>query len=73
MAVSADCERKVASFATDSSGWPGGGSIGIPGSTVFALGADDHYIVVKQYPAKDSFGDFDQTVTDYFHPNEHRA
>jgi hypothetical protein len=43
-----------------------GGSIGIVGPTVFALGADDHYIVVKQHPAKDSFGNFDQTVTHYF-------
>ena len=44
-----------------------GGSIGIVvGPTVFALGADDHYIVVKQHPAKDSFGNFDQSVTHYF-------
>ena len=43
-----------------------GGSIGIVGPTVFALGADDHYIVVKQHPAKDSFGNFDQTVTHYY-------
>jgi hypothetical protein len=43
-----------------------GGSIGIVGPTVFSLGADDHYIVVKQHPAKDSFGNFDQTVTRYF-------
>jgi hypothetical protein len=43
-----------------------GSSIGIVGPTVFALGADDHYIVVKQHPAKDGFGNFDQTVTRYF-------
>lgn len=43
-----------------------GGSIGIVGATVFALGADDHYIVVKQHPAKDAFGHFDQDVTHYF-------
>ena len=43
-----------------------GGSIGIVGPTVFALGADDHYIVVKQHPAKDSFGNFDQAVTHYY-------
>jgi hypothetical protein len=43
-----------------------GGSIGIVGPTVFALGADDHYIVVKQHPAKDSSGNFDRTVTHYF-------
>jgi hypothetical protein len=34
--------------------------------TVFALGADDHYIVVKQHPSTDHFGHFDQTVTHYF-------
>src|ERR1700737_1677603 len=43
-----------------------GGSIGIVGPTVFSLGADDHYIVVKQPPAKDYFGTFDQKVTNYF-------
>jgi hypothetical protein len=43
-----------------------GGSIGIVGPTVFALGADDRYIVVKQHPAKDGFGNFDQTITHYF-------
>jgi hypothetical protein len=43
-----------------------GGSIGIVGPTVFALGADDHYIVVKQHPAMDGFGHFDKTETHYF-------
>jgi hypothetical protein len=43
-----------------------GGSIGIVSPTVFALGADDHYIVVKQHPAKDGFGHFDRGVTHYF-------
>jgi hypothetical protein len=43
-----------------------GGSIGIVGPTVFALGADDHYIIVKQHPARDSFGNFDRNVTQYF-------
>jgi hypothetical protein len=43
-----------------------GGSIGIVGPTVFSLGADDHYIVVKQHPAQDNFGHFDRTVTNYF-------
>jgi hypothetical protein len=43
-----------------------GGSIGIVGPTVFALGADDHYIVIKQHPAKDGFGKNDQSVTHYF-------
>jgi hypothetical protein len=43
-----------------------GGSIGIVGPTVFSLGADDHYIVIKQHPARDDFGRFDGTVTNYF-------
>jgi hypothetical protein len=43
-----------------------GGAIGIVGPTVFALGADDRYIVVKQHPAKDHFGHFDRGVTNYF-------
>jgi hypothetical protein len=43
-----------------------GGAIGIVGPTVFALGADDRYIVVKQHPAKDGFGHFDRGVTNYF-------
>ncbi len=43
-----------------------GGSIGIVGPTVFALGADDHHIVVKQHPAKGSFGNFDESITHYF-------
>jgi hypothetical protein len=42
------------------------GAIGIVGPTVFALGADDRYIVVKQHPAKDGFGHFDRGVTNYF-------
>jgi hypothetical protein len=43
-----------------------GGSIGIVGPTVFSLGADEHFIVVKQHPAKDNFGNFDRGVTSYF-------
>jgi len=43
-----------------------GGSIGIVGPTVFALGSDDQHIVVKQYPSTDHFGHFDQTITHYF-------
>ena len=43
-----------------------GGSIGIVGPTVFALGADDQHIVIKQHPSTDHFGHFDQTVTHYF-------
>jgi hypothetical protein len=43
-----------------------GGSIGIVGATVFSLGADEHYIVVKQHPETDGFGHFDRGVTNYF-------
>lgn len=43
-----------------------GGAVGIVGPTVFALGANDKYIVVKQHPATDHFGHFDRTVTNYF-------
>jgi hypothetical protein len=43
-----------------------GGSIGIAGPTVFSLGADEHYIVVKQHPAKDHFGKFDRGVINHF-------
>jgi hypothetical protein len=43
-----------------------GGAVGIVGPTVFSLGANDEYIVVKQHPATDHFGHFDRTVTNYF-------
>ena len=43
-----------------------GGAVGIVGPTVFSLGADDKYIVVKQHPATDHFGHIDRTVTNYF-------
>lgn len=43
-----------------------GGSMGIVGPTVFSLGADERYIVVKQHPAKDNFGNFDRGVINYF-------
>src|SRR5882757_7310095 len=29
------------------------------GPTIFSIGADDRYIVVKQHPSKDAFGGFD--------------
>ena len=41
-------------------------AIDVKGPTVFSLGADAHYIVVKQHPAKDNFGNFDRTVINYF-------
>ena len=45
----------------------GGISLGLVGPTVFAVGADDRYIVVKQHPAKDGFGHYDASVTNYFY------
>lgn len=45
----------------------GNGSLaGLVDPTVFALGADKRYIVIKQHPAKDGFGAFDRSVTNYF-------
>jgi hypothetical protein len=43
-----------------------GGAIGIVGPTVFSIGSDKRYVVVKQHPAKDQFGNFDRNVTNYF-------
>jgi hypothetical protein len=42
-------------------------TLGLVGPTVFAVGADDRYIVVKQHPATDGFGHYDQSVTKYFY------
>ena len=41
-------------------------TIGLVGPTVFALGANEHYIVVKQHPATDGFGHYNRSVTNYF-------
>jgi hypothetical protein len=43
-----------------------GGAIGVVGPTVFSLGANEKYIVVKQHPAKDGFGRYDRSVTNYY-------
>jgi len=34
--------------------------------TVFSIGADDRYIVLRQHPKTDSFGNYDRSVTHYF-------
>jgi hypothetical protein len=44
-----------------------GTSLGLVDATVFAVGADTRYIVVKQHPATDGFGHFDRSVTNYFY------
>src|SRR6266404_4995875 len=44
-----------------------GTSLGLVGPTVYAVGADEKFIVLKQHPAKDPFGStFDRGVTNYF-------
>jgi len=43
-----------------------GMSSALVGPTVFSIGADDRYIVVKQHPSKDAFGGLDRSVTNYF-------
>ena len=44
-----------------------GTAMGLVDSTVFAVGADDRYIVVKQHPAKDAFSAGDRSLTNYFY------
>ena len=44
----------------------GSGFISLIGPTIFALGADERFIVVKQHPAADAFGRFDRAITHYF-------
>jgi hypothetical protein len=44
-----------------------GTSLGLVGPTVFEVGADDRYIIVKQHPATDGFGHFDRSVTNCFY------
>lgn len=42
-------------------------SISLVGPTVFAIGADEKYLVLKQHPARDGAGTkFDRTRTSYF-------
>ena len=44
-----------------------GTALGLVGPTVFSIGADDKYIVLKQHPAKDQFASsVDRSVTKYF-------
>ena len=44
----------------------GGGAIGIVGPTVFGVGGDDRYIVVKRHPNEGAQQKFDRTITEYF-------
>ena len=43
-----------------------GTALGLIGSTVFSIGADDKYIVVKQHPNTNGLSTFDHSVTKYF-------
>ncbi len=43
-----------------------GSTTTLVGPTVFAVGADDRYIVVQQHPATDGFGHYNREVTNYF-------
>jgi hypothetical protein len=43
-----------------------GMSSALVGPTIFSIGADARYIVLKQHPSKDGFGGFDRSVTNYF-------
>jgi hypothetical protein len=43
-----------------------GMSSALVGPTVFSIGANEKYIVVKQHPSKDAFGGFDRSVTNFF-------
>ena len=43
-----------------------GTGIGIVGPTVFAIGENEKFIVLKVHPSTDEFGGFDRSVTHYF-------
>jgi hypothetical protein len=42
-------------------------TMGLVGPTIFAVGADDRYLVVKQHPAKDALHGGDRSQTNYFY------
>ena len=60
--IAIDTRGQMSLAIDDQSGMSGA----LVGPTVFSIGADDRYIVVKQHPRKDAFGAFDRTVTNYF-------
>lgn len=45
----------------------GGSPMTLIGPTVFAVGADAHYIVAKQHPAKDALTPGDRSRTNFFY------
>jgi hypothetical protein len=44
----------------------GGGAIGLVGPTIFAMGGDDRYVVVKRHPNEGAQQQFDRSTTEYF-------
>lgn len=60
--IAADTPGQMSLGLDDKSGM----SSALVGPTIFSIGADDRYIVIKQHPSKDAFGGFDRTVTNYF-------
>lgn len=44
-----------------------GSALGLVGPTIFSIGSDDKYIVVKQHPATNAVASsFDRSITNYF-------
>jgi hypothetical protein len=44
-----------------------GTGLGLVGPTVFSIGGDDNYIVIKQHPSTDDFGSsFNRGITNYY-------
>jgi len=41
----------------------GTGALELIGGTIYSIGADDNYIVLKQHPTKTDSGDFDPNIT----------
>ena len=45
---------------------------GLVGPTIFSIGADERYIVIKRHPSKDGMGDdSDRSVTEILRRNAH--
>ncbi len=44
----------------------GGTATSLVGPTVFAIGADEKYIVLMQHPSTNGFGAFDRSITNFF-------
>jgi len=43
-----------------------GTAIGVVGPTIYSIGADDRYIVVKQHPSTNPAGTIDRSITNYY-------